>query len=203
MASYSDAEILTARAHLGISPSERVFASIGHLSKPKDRPTLLQALGILHAAGRLHTTLCLVVGAGEEEQATRALIDELGLSRVVRVLTDITDVTDICNIADFFVLSSLQEGLPYALLEAASLSKPHVATNVGGVGEFIRNGETGLLVPPSAPKELAAAIGYLLGNREDVQRLGINAKRRFEENHSYEQFIENTISFYRSALQAP
>jgi glycosyltransferase involved in cell wall biosynthesis len=87
------------------------------------------------------------------------------------------------------------------LLEAASLSKPHVATNVGGVGEFVLNGETGLLVPPGEPRELAAAIGHLLDNHDDVRRLGLNAKRRFEEYHSYDQFIENTVSFYRLALQ--
>ena len=62
------------------------------------------------------------------------------------------------NIADFMVLSSRREGLPYVLLEAASIGKPHIATDVGGVAEFITDGESGVIVPPGDPEKLADAI---------------------------------------------
>jgi glycosyltransferase involved in cell wall biosynthesis len=59
---------------------------------------------------------------------------------------------------DVFVLPSLQEALPYVILEAAALEKPVVASEVGGIRELLRNEETGLLVPPGDPKTLAAAV---------------------------------------------
>ena len=197
---FSGNEIQSARARLGIPSSVKVIGSIGHLSKAKDRFTLLQALHLLKAGGGLDSTVCLIVGTGEEEQSVRRFVERSDLGSVVRLFTDVVDATEICNIADFFVLSSIQEGLPYVLLEAASLGKPHIATDVGGIGEFIQDQHNGLLVPPKHPAELATAIGRLLGNEGEVARLGANAKRQFEQNHSYDEFVDKTIAFYKLAL---
>lgn len=77
-----------------------------------------------------------------------------------------------------FVLPSLSEGLPVALLEAMAWGRSIVATRMGGVPEVVADGREALLVPPGDPAALAEAIGRLLGSAEERRRLGRAAERR-------------------------
>ncbi len=77
-----------------------------------------------------------------------------------------------------FVLPSLSEGLPVALLEAMAWGRPIVATRMGGVPEVVDDGVEALLVPPADPAALAAAIGRLLGDPRERLRLGRAARKR-------------------------
>ena len=106
------------------------------------------------------------------------LVRNEAIQNNVMFLQGTYNVEALFNVADFMVLSSKQEGLPYVLMEAASIGKPHIATDVGGVSEFIIHGETGMLVPPSDPEKLADAIKDLLNNPETVERLGKKATRK-------------------------
>jgi glycosyltransferase involved in cell wall biosynthesis len=107
------------------------------------------------------------------------------------------NVEALFNIADFMVLSSMREGLPFVILEAASLSKPHIATYVGGVSEFIVDGETGILIPPGDPNKLADAIKKLLEKPALVKTLGRNAREKYLQQFTYERFIDQTLEVYR------
>ncbi len=90
----------------------------------------------------------------------------------------------------------MRESVPYVILEASSVGKPHIATRVGGVPEFVIIKETGILVQPQNPAELADAIIYLLDHPNEVNQLGANAKERYERLHTYERFISETIKVY-------
>jgi glycosyltransferase involved in cell wall biosynthesis len=91
--------------------------------------------------------------------------------------------------ADVYVLPTLADNLPYTVLEAMSCRRPVVATNVGGIQEQVVHGETGLLVSPSQPIELARAILEILSDPPRSQLMGIKARSRAEGVYSMEAFI--------------
>ena len=97
---------------------------------------------------------------------------------------------------DVFALSSHYEGLPYVLLEAMAMALPVVATRVTGCLDVITHDETGLLVAPDRPSDLADGILQLLRNPQDAQRRGANAREAVERNFSLEKFLSRTARLY-------
>jgi glycosyltransferase involved in cell wall biosynthesis len=147
------------RAELGLSEEDRVLVCVGRLSRAKGQRHLLRALALL--APQFPRLRCLLVGDGEERAALEALAQELSLGPALRFLGSRDDVPELLSLGRAFVLPSEWEGLPVALLEAMAAGLPCVATRVAGTAEVIREG-SGLLVPPSDPAALAAAIRSLL-----------------------------------------
>lgn len=120
----------------------------------------------------------VIVGQGPLEEDLRRRSSALGLNGAVRFTGFREDAARLASAFDLFVLPSLHEGLPIALLEAMALGRPSVVTSVGGVPEVVVNGEHAVVVPPSQPSALAGAIVELLGDPDARARLGANAKRR-------------------------
>ena len=102
--------------------------------------------------------------------------------------------------ADLFVLSSINEGLGRVLVEAMSTHTPVVATAVGGVGEIIQDGITGLLVPPSDPEKLAEAMLYLLEDSANVQCMGDQGSKRAQDFDA-QHMINKTVPLYDELLK--
>jgi N-acetyl-alpha-D-glucosaminyl L-malate synthase BshA len=113
----------------------------------------------------------VLVGDGPERPAVEALARELGLSDYVRCLGSLTQFADLLARADLFLLPSETESFGLAALEALACSVPVVASAVGGLSEVVRDGATGLLVPPSDPSALAAAVLSLL--EDEPRRLAM------------------------------
>ena len=97
---------------------------------------------------------------------------------------------------DIFVLPSLHEGIPYALLEAMYCSKPVVCSNVGGIPEIIEHGKDGILVPPKDPAALSAALLRLINDPEYSAYLGRNARKKIEERFSSRLMGNRTYELY-------
>ncbi len=102
--------------------------------------------------------------------------------------------------AAVYVLPSYYEGLPTTLLEAMSCGIPSVATDVEGSSELIKNGETGLLVPPRDSKRLAEAILRLLDDEELRKTLGGNAREYVVDNYDWEIITDNIEEIYKGAI---
>jgi len=185
------------RELLSIPPRSCVVASVGQFIPSKDRRTLVEAINILKGRRAIDQTLFFLLGDGTEKREMMDLAVRLELGRNVRFLGALADVEALFNVADFMVLSSVREGLPYVLLEAASIGKAHIATDVGGVAEFILNGKTGVLVPPKDPPALADAIARLLADRDEVLRLGAAARIRYDELFTMDRFVDETVNIYR------
>jgi glycosyltransferase involved in cell wall biosynthesis len=98
---------------------------------------------------------------------------------------------------DVFALSSREEGIPNALLEAMAAARPSVATAVGGTPEVMTDGETGWLVPPQAPDALAAALEQAIGDRAEAERRGTAARRAAEDRLSIDAMARRHEAFYR------
>lgn len=144
------------RAEIGAPGEAPLALAVGNLYPVKDHATLLRAALLrpgLHVA---------IAGRGAEEENLRALATELGIAARVHLLGLRDDVPRWLAGADVFVQPSRSEGLPLAVLEAMAAALPVVATRVGGMHEAVVDGETGALVPPGEPMELARALAVVL-----------------------------------------
>lgn len=190
------------RAELGIAPGAKVLGTVSRFIAQKDPLTLVRAFG---AVRELDAGVRLVWAGegGDLEDDTKRLARELGVLDAIHFLGFRHDVQAVMNAFDVFVLSSVFEGLPYALLEAMFLEIPVVATDVVGSRDVVVDGQTGVLVAPGRPEELARAAVGLLGDGERRRRLARAALIRVRERHGIAGMIAKIEALYRSLAACP
>lgn len=164
---------------------------VAQLIQRKGIQYLVEAVGGLRTAGR--DVQVEVYGSGPYEPELKDRVRALGLSTSVafRGLTTHNELPRILREADVFVLPSLQEGLPLALLEALASGLPAVATRVGGIPTLLRDGVDGLLVDPADAGGLRAALQRLLDDGDLRQRLRAAARaaaERFSWRNIWRQY---------------
>lgn len=140
----------------------------GRLTAQKNHHQLLVAFARLLEQGRdveMH-----IAGEGPLERELKDLAEELGITARVEFLGLQLNIDERMRAADAFVLASLWEGMPNVIMEAMATGVPVVATDVGGVGELITDGETGLLVEPGTPEALARGMARLMDMESDIYR---------------------------------
>jgi glycosyltransferase involved in cell wall biosynthesis len=136
----------------------------------------------------------LLLGDGPLRQSLEAASFRLGIAGTARFAGRVDNVPEYLRAADLFVLPSLQEGLPNALLEAMASGAPVVATRIGGVTDVVEPDRTAILVEPGDPGKLAKGLGEMLGNPSfrigladaALQRIGVSfgldsRSRRYRE----------------------
>ncbi len=137
-----------------------------------------------------------ICGSGEEEARLKEEIASLGLSGIVLLLGYQKDVARALSAFDVFLLPSITEAFPYAILEAGHAGLPVVATAVGGVPEAIDDMESGVLIQPRNPGEVARALQYLIEHPEKRQAFGAALKERVSTRFSVESMVEDTLARY-------
>jgi glycosyltransferase involved in cell wall biosynthesis len=150
----------------------------GRLGPAKGQAALLRAAPTVLA--RFPGARFVLLGHGEaaERRRLHALAERLGVAPAVEVPGWQADPRPAFRAADVVVLPSRSEGFGRVLVEAGCLGKPVIASRVGGVGEVVLDGETGLLVEPDDSSALAAALCRLLGDPDLRGRLGAAARER-------------------------
>jgi glycosyltransferase involved in cell wall biosynthesis len=187
------------RSELGIG---RVFPVIGlgvRLTDQKGISYLLDAMPKL--IQRFPKIILLIAGKGALDQELRSRSDNLGLSEHVRFLGARLDWNELLSLIDVYVLPSVWEGLPLALLEAMAAKKAIVATDVGGVPSVIRHNENGLLVPPRDSDSLANAIARIVENRNMAAKLSENAQNTFFNGFTVEKMVKSYEQLYYQMLE--
>ena len=167
---------------------------VGSLSKEKNPTRAIETLQELqeHTPARLR-----FVGSGPLELELRRLSDALSLDGLVEFTGSVEEVTPHLAWADVLILPSITEGLPGAVLEAAAAGVSSVAHDVGGVREALIDGETGIIVDPSAEGGLAEQLTRLAADRERLERLGAAARARVIEEFSMDVAVDR----YAAALE--
>lgn len=183
------------RHALGIEPHTPLIGTVGRLSPVKGQAHLLQAARLVLA--QQPEARFLIVGDGPLKSDLIGVAMRLGIDRACLFLGARSDVYDLVSVMDVFVLPSLDEGIPMALLEAMALARPVVATAVGGVPEVVAHRRTGLLVAPRDDHALADACLELLANRQWAQTLGAHARHTVEQEFSYERHGRALVGLYR------
>jgi glycosyltransferase involved in cell wall biosynthesis len=141
---------------LGVPEGAFVVGIVARLSPVKDHGTLLHAIASLRE--QIPALHCVLIGEGPERAAIEELIESLGIREIVHLAGERTQPPNLHGLFDVSVLCSTSEAFPNSVLEAMAAARPVVATDVGGTPDAIRQGTTGLLVPPSDPSRLAEAI---------------------------------------------
>jgi glycosyltransferase involved in cell wall biosynthesis len=140
----------------------------------------------------------IFAGEGTEKIKIVQLVEKWKLSNYIVILPGIDDVKALIELADFMIIPSLFEPFGLTSIEGASAGKPVIASRVGGLVEIIRDLETGLLIQPNAPEELANTIQFLLENPEEKSRMGRNAKERYRENFTPQIMSKQFYNLYQS-----
>ena len=159
---------------------------------------LIEAMSVLREKdGALYDrTVCVIAGEGEREKSLRDLIAMRGLEGKVILAGFTPNVPAFLKTLDVFVMPSLREGQPIALLEAMAAGKPVVATKIEGITGTVTDGKDALLVPPANPGALAGAILKLAKDEDMVQALSRNARKKVSELFSMKSFVSRHLGIY-------
>lgn len=179
---------------LGLPADARIVGAVGRLSPEKGHTVLLEAFQRVKA--NYPDAYLLIVGGGDLHDSLVQRTRELGIDTSVRYLGVRRDVPQLMKIIDVFTLSSLYEGLPLVILEAMASGATVVASNVGGVPEIIEDEREGLLVPPSDPPALAAAIMRILSDPNLAARLRLAAMTTVRARYSAKHMASRHEALY-------
>lgn len=177
-----------------------VLLTVARLAEEKGHRFLIDSLpGLLVEWPSL---VCLFVGDGAYREPLRALAREKGIEQSCRFVGSRDDVIDWYAAADVMVLPSLSEGFPFAVLESLAMSCPVVATHVNGVPEIIRDGCTGLLVPPRKPQALEAAIRAMLREPAWAARMAKAGQKEVFARFTVEKMVQDTVRVFEEVMPA-
>ncbi len=177
-----------------------VVGTVAHLSPEKGHRTLLEAAARI--VSKVPDVHFVFVGRGELMSELDEMIQELGIQNHVLLTGFRSDSEALMKRFDIFCLPSLSEGLSSAILVAMASRLPVIATQVGGIPELVIDGETGIVVPPNDPDQLAEALCKVLGSCELRQRMGQAGRQRIEESFTLERKLQETESLYSHLLAA-
>lgn len=192
------------RAELGWTDC-RIVAAISRLDVEKGHDVLLEAMRSV--AARCPEARLVIAGRAAVDPAVRhrALqrrIEDLGLGDAVRLVGFRRDIPQLLAAADICVLPASAEACGRVLLEAMAMAKPVVATASGGTPEIVRDGVTGLLVPPADAAAMAAALEILLREPERAGSMGVAGRRHAVAHFTIEAHAEQTMRVYAEVLAA-
>jgi len=191
-------ESSSVRRDLGIALDAPVIGVVANLRPMKGYDTFLKAARMI--LDEVENARFLIVGGGPLEDKLKAFASKLGIWPQTIFTGFRDDVPNLLATMDVFVLPSLWEGVPMALLEAMAMAKPVVATEVGGIPEIVIDGVTGLLVPPRDPDALAEAIIALLQDRERAEAMGRTGQERVERYFTVERMVQKTEALYEELI---
>jgi glycosyltransferase involved in cell wall biosynthesis len=182
---------------LGLDPKCKIVGMIGRLDKQKNPLDFIRAAALV--AKDSPQVQFLIAGDGSLRAECESLINELNLAGKFFLLGYRNDINKILPVLTMTVLSSLWEGLPVVFQESMSAGKPIIANDIEGARDVIINGETGYLVTPHQPREMADRMLDLLNNNELCYKMGLNAKHS-SERFSSERMFKEIEFLYRELL---
>lgn len=141
----------------------------------------------------------MIIGAGEDEKTLRTQVQDAGLSEAIIFLGYRSDIQNVMSQLELIVLSSLWEGLPLTPIEAFSVGKTVIGTNVDGTPELIENEVNGIIVEAKNEKQLATKINWMIEHPTERHNMEKEAKKRYESEFSFETFADKYINYYRNA----
>lgn len=180
-------------------PDEPTLVFVGRIDPLKDMHTLLRAFALMLEelpAARLRIFGGPPVGGEWYLEECLALVSQLGIEGSAVFEGPSNAVSEAYGAGQVVVLSSISEGLPFTVLEAMACGRPNVGTDVGGVGEAI--GDTGLVVPPRKPPELAQACLTLLTDHDRRRALGQAARERALDLLTITRAVDTFDEIYRT-----
>lgn len=179
------------------SDSNYLIGMVAAFSESKDYKTYYRAAKYLLDIRK--DLIFLAIGPDTDSADSKELIDDQYIEHF-RLLGLKSGVESLINVMDIGVLSTFTEGVSNSILEYMALEKPVVATFGGGTNEIVMDNETGFLINPSNPEELANKLGILLNNADLRTNMGLAGKKRIINEFSVEKMVRNYTDLYKMIL---
>ena len=186
------------RRQFSIPSDALVAGTVGSLYEVKGLEYLLEAAREL--SNLYPNFLLIIAGKGDQREALEEKAGEMDLGDTVRFLGFCENIPNLLNAIDIYVCSSLSEGLSLSILEAMAMSKPVVATDVGGNREIVVADDSGYLVPACDKSSLFARISEIFDNSELRERFGRRGREVVEERFSLEKMLHNYQQLYERLI---
>jgi glycosyltransferase involved in cell wall biosynthesis len=189
------------RNKLGLPLNKKIMLFFGYLTPYKGPDVLVRAMPAILKT--IPNGELVIVGTGTMYDELIAISKRLGVAKHSKFVGFVDDYLKplYYRSADVFVLPSTMrtENFPIANLEAMACGIPIVASNIGGIPDVVKDGENGLLIPPNDVKLLAAAMIRLLGDEDEIERMGKNGRTKIVD-YSWKNIAEKTNAIYNDIL---
>lgn len=186
------------RSKYGLSEGSIVLGCVGRLNAEKGHTLLLRAFKKLQQ--KIPHVFLVIIGDGPLRKNLLDYVKVNDLHHRVIFAGFQKDMPSFYKMMDIFVLPSLTEGVPIALLEAMAMELPVVATSVGGMPYMIKSGETGFLIPPQDKEALLEHLLHLIKNTDIGKDLGKRARKCVLERFSSEAMGLSYLELYAKVI---
>jgi glycosyltransferase involved in cell wall biosynthesis len=183
------------RRKLEIAEEQIAIVFVGRLSKEKGLNYLLEACNKMKKRGV--SFRLVIAGDGPQREEMEREVEALGIKAEALFLGFRTDVGELLEGMDIFVLPSLTEGTPMALLESMACGLPVIASSVGGVPKIVGGGQAGILVPPGDSEFLMRALYDLCINAEIRNKMGREALSVIDNSYSLDDWCRKIENLYK------
>ena len=179
---------------LNLKEEKLVMGVFGQLIARKGHKFLLEGLSLL----KEEDWICLFVGSGELRPQLSQRVTELGLGESVILVENNDNYKNLMRLCDIIIQPSLEnEDFPLTVVEALSLGKPVIGSDVGGISEQLNYGQAGIIVQPGNSHELCSQIRNLIENVELRRRLSTNAIEHFDKNYTRSKVLKQYFDLYK------
>ena len=186
------------RKSFGLNESNKIIGTIGSLTEEKGHIYLLEAAR--KVIDVVPECRFLIIGDGGQRQFLQEKTAHLWLSEKILFAGSRKDVPEILSMLDAFVLPSIKEGLPMALLEAMASKVPVIATSVGAIPNVIEDGINGLLIPPKNSDAISEAINKMLSNGDSAKEMELKGFEKVRDHYSSKQMAIKYLAVYKELL---
>lgn len=187
------------RARLGLPVEGPLVGIVTRMRVRKGVEEFLRAMTMVRQ--HIPNAAAVVVGEVELDDELRRMVDAEGLGPHLHLLGRRSDMPEVLSAFDLFVLSSHDEGMSNAILEAMAMRKPVVATDVGGTGEVVQHGRSGLLVPARDPVPLAEAMRRILEDQDLAASMGRVGREIVVDRFSARAMVRQMENLYTHLLR--
>lgn len=183
---------------LGISRSDVIIGTVSRLEPRKGHTYLFQAVDRM--IREITNVKLLVSGEGSYRENLEKEVERLKLKEKIYFLGFRSDIPQIITLFDIFVLTSLWEGLPRVLVQAALLGKPIVTFDVEGAWEIVKDGVNGFIVPPKDIELLTQKLLFLAKDLTNTRQMGLKGKKIVGHDWDVENMVSKTKKVYEDLI---
>ncbi len=189
------------RGELGIDAGDFVIGNVARLETRKGHQFLLDAFKNVVGEQKYSQVKLLIIGEGNKRKYLENYVKELNLEDKVIFTGYREDVEELMALMDIFVLTSLREGLPRVLVQAAAVGMPSIAFNVDGVPEIIKDNYNGFLVKVKDVEQLENRIVKYINNKELILLHGRNGREFIENKWSIKGMVDRIDKIYQKLVR--
>ncbi|MBO73022.1 MAG: glycosyl transferase family 1 [Flavobacteriales bacterium] len=195
---YAEYKPVDIKKELGLSNDAFLLINVANNRKMKGIPYLMKSVALLPKNKNIHL---LLAGKGMKTRENLEILKQADCEDRVHFLGFRKDVLNVVAACDVFVLSSLfGESITKSVIEAMSLQKPAIITDIPGNVELIEDGKSGFVTPSKKPKAMAQAIVNMYNNPEKTKQMGVAAKSRIQNQLSSKQTVIQLKALYEKIL---